>query len=240
MNLKTFSPVGFASALAVLSATAVVSTAAPAKAFAPVTFGYDCNAGTTGAPCTVGQNQFRTTVSQGPQANQVLFTFINKLLPGGSQASSITGISFIDTPLRSLGKILAVNNTQGLVKFNNGSSSNLTGGGRSFSFNSTGQNNSAQIANGVNQGETLSILFQIQNGFTSPIDAVITDLQNKGLGISLTAGGFSGQPVKFRSSFHNSAVPEPLTMLGSGAALGVGALLKKKGSQSKKQKAQVS
>ncbi len=234
MNLKTFSPAGFASALAVFSATAVVSTAAPAHAFAPVTFGYDCDAGTTGSStCAIGQNQFRTTVSQGSQPDQVLFTFINHALPGGFQASSITGISFIDTPMLSLKKILGVTNTSG-VTFNNGTTTSSQGTS-TFAFNNKGG-----VSKGINPGETLSILFEIQSGFASPIDAVITDLQNNGLGISLTAGGFSGQPVKFRANFHNSAVPEPLTMLGSGAALGVGALLKKKGSKSKKQKAQVS
>jgi hypothetical protein len=237
MNLKTFSPASFMSALAVLSATAVVSTAAPAKAFAPVTFGYECAMNTPTntpiSPCTVGQNQFRTTVSQGSQADQVLFTFMNHLLPGGSQPSSITGISFIDTPLLSLKKILQVNNTSG-VQFNNGTSTS-SGGGNSFAFSNKGG-----ISNGINQGESLSILFQIRSGFASPIDAVIADLQNNGLSVSLTAGGFSGQPAKYRANFNNTAVPEPLTMLGSGAAIGIGALLKKKGSKSKKQKAQAS
>jgi hypothetical protein len=233
MNLKTFSPASFASALAVLSATAVVSTAAPAKAFAPVTFGYDCAVGTPSSPCTIGQNQFRTTVSQGSQADQVLFTFVNHLLPGGSQPSSITGISFIDTPLFSLQRILGVTNISG-TQFNNGTATN-SGGINSFTFSNKGA-----ISNGINPGDSLSVLFKIRSGFASPIDAVITDLQNNGLGVSLTAAGFSGQPVKFRANFNNAAVPEPLTMLGSGAAIGVGALLKKKGSKSKKQKAQVS
>ena len=237
MNLKTFSPAGFASALAVFSATAVVSATAPAHAFAPVTFGYDCAASSA---CTTGQNQFKTTVSQqGLPANQVLFTFINHLLPGGSQASSITGISFIDTPMLSLKKILGVTNTSGVL-FNSGTATSSKGT-NTFTFSNQGG-----VSNGINPGEKLSILFQIRDGFSSPIDAVIADLQKdknggaSSLGILLTARGFSGQQTSFKADFHNSAVPEPLTMLGSGAALGVGALLKKKGSKSKKQKAQVS
>lgn len=77
--------------------------------------------------------------------------------------------------------------------------------------------------NGVNPGESLSILFNTEPGFKEPFNAVITDLQKRSLRVGIHGQGFTNGGSE---SFVNEAVPEPMTMLGSGIALGFGALLK--------------
>ena len=232
MNSKTLSPVSFASALAVLSATAVVSTAVPAQAFFvpnSVTMSYGCISGSS-ANCTTGQNQFQTKVST-PNQTQVLFQFLNV----GSAASSITNIFLKDTNPKSLAS-LAVNgigNSSGVIFSQNLSPGNFPGGSNAASFSFTA-NNSTQ---GINQGQTLSLLFNLKPGFVTPtFTAILADLKTGSLQVGLNATGFSGRG---NASFVNQAVPEPLTMLGSGAALGMGALLKRKTANSKKEKEKV-
>jgi hypothetical protein len=248
MNLKTFSPASFASALAVFSATAVVSTAKPADAFfvpSSVTMSYGCvtsgpkdpDPSCQGVNRQTGQNQFKTQVSMNNQ-NQVLFQFFNI----GTVASSITDIYFQDTAPKSLLSIAGIFNSAG-VAFSKGANPANLPGGQNVGFNATfsADSNSGKpgvMANGINPGETLGILFNLQPGFSNPMfTAILADLKSGSLRVGLHAQGFSNGGSE---SFVNQAVPEPLTMLGSGAAIGVGALLKKKGSQSKKQKTQVS
>ena len=232
MNSKPFSPASITSALAVLGATTVVSTAAPAHAFFvpnSVTMSYGCVSGSS-ANCTTGQNQFQTKVST-PNQKQVLFQFLNV----GSATSSITGVFFKDTNPKSLAS-LAVNgigNTSGVTFAQNSSPGNFPGGSNAANFSFTA-NNSTQ---GVNQGQTLSLLFNLKPGFVTPtFTAILADLKTGSLQVGLTATGFSSSG---KASFVNQAVPEPLTMLGTGAALGMGALLKRKTANSKKEKEKV-
>lgn len=97
------------------------------------------------------------------------------------------------------------------------------------------------MANGVNPGESLGILFNLQPGFSNPMfTAILADLKSRSLQVGIHAQGFSGGGSE-SESFVNEAVPEPLTMLGAGAAIGMGALMKRRqAGQQKKAKAEVS
>lgn len=248
MNFTTLRSAALSATVAVLGVTSVISAAAPAKAFAPVTIGFQCvpNSATGGNACDVGVSQFRAKVSPVVgNSNQVLFTFFNKLLPTGtgSVASSITGVYFDDTPLFSLSSIAAINvNNVGTVNFrNNANPTNLINAPVGFEADfSAGARpgTPGSVVNGINPGESLGILLNVLPGFANPFDAVITDLQNNSLTLGLRGTAFAGN-TEYKASFVNEAVPEPVTMLGSGAAIGMGTLLKRRAAKLKKAKAQV-
>jgi hypothetical protein len=68
--------------------------------------------------------------------------------------------------------------------------------------------------------------------------AILADLKSGSLQVGIHAKGFSDGGS---ASFVNTAVPEPMTMLGTGAAIGMGALMKRRqAAQQKKAKAEVS
>jgi hypothetical protein len=228
INFKLRNPIAaFSSALAVFGAATVVSTAAPARAFAPVTIGFECV--TASAFCDAGENQFRAQVEEvAGNPEQVLFRFMNTIRSNGSSVvSSISRVFFEDTGLQSLGN---------LAELNSGNVGTVNFGGSGPVFVANSQPNS-----GIELGEELGILMNIRGGFATPIDAVITDLQQGGLKLGLNASGSGGQTARYEVAFVNSAVPEPITMLGTGAAIGMGALMKRRqAAQQKKAKVQVS
>lgn len=220
--------------------SAVVSTAMPAGAasisFSPsVWFGYKCISNNSAANCNTGVTQFRTKVSQ-VSSTQVLFEFFNRASQGGTAlASSITEVFFDDTKPYSLDFSAPTNapiiTSSTGVSFSRelnarGKAPNLPGGSSvSFSSNYTAGSNAPVQRNGVNPGESLSILFNVRPGFIDPFNAVITDLQRGSLRVGIHGQGFQNGGSE---SYVNEAVPEPLTMLGSGLALGLGALLQRK------------
>jgi hypothetical protein len=232
MNRKILHPaVALSSTVAALGAALVAAT--PASASAPISFGYGCITSNNATNCGIGQNQFRTQVSQ-VGSSQILFQFLNV----GSAASSITDIYFQDTAPKSLLSIANIINSTG-VSFSQGATPPNLPGGQNVGFNAnfSADSNSPVSQNGINPGEVLGILFNIRPGFANPFDAVITDLQQGSLRLGLHAQAFSSGAS---ASFVNEAVPEPMTMLGTGAALGMGALLKRKSAKLKQKKAQVS
>jgi hypothetical protein len=240
----------FLTVAASIGVATVVSSAAPASAISnPVTLNFVCASVTSAnqAYCPVGAAQFSAVVSpvvSPTGAYQALFSFKNNVLPvpiAGGATSSILKVDISDKIQYSLGsKLSVVGNPvpRGAVNFN---FSAPAGPVHRFIATATGAN-SAQRTNGINQGESLDILFSIANApFKKPFNAVVTDLFHSGLSVQLTAAGFGGvESQRSTQVIYNSkvkAVPEPLTLLGSGAALGFGALMKRRSSKLKAKKA---
>jgi hypothetical protein len=232
---KLFSPsIAFLSVAASVGVATVVSNAAPASAVSgPLTLGYTCAATSPAAVagCPVGTSQFSTVVSA-VGTNQALFSFKNI----GSAVSSITNINIFAKPQFSLASIASTSLPTSAVNFFTGTVSQS----QFFSF-SIGPG-ALGVANGINPGDQFDIIFNIVPGFQKPFNAVATSLLKQNITVALTGAGFN-YPVGTDPStllvFNSKvkAVPEPITMLGSAAALGFGALMKRRSSKLKAKKA---
>jgi hypothetical protein len=241
----------FSSSIALLSiatsvgVATVFSNATPASALAgPVTLGFACDAivggtppqntpGPVGTACLTGANQFSAVVSP-LGTNQARFSFFNI----GTIASSITNIDILDLYPVFSGFSASQPANPG-VSFGSGT----FGGGSYFSIatNSVptpGQALANQIVNGINPADAFSVDFDIVPGFGKPFNAVATQLLRKGITIQLQAAGFDPLTVPSKIVFNSQVkpVPEPITMLGSAAALGFGALMKRRSSKLKAKK----
>jgi hypothetical protein len=227
------SPTAFITVAASLGIATIISNAAPASAISgPTTLNFVCKSGATPASaCPTGNSQFSAVVSS-VGTNQAKFSFFNI----GSVASSITKVDIFDKAQFSLGNLVSVTGLPASgVRF-----SASTTPGNHYIFSSRGSNPALRRTNGINPGESLAILFDIAPaGFNKPFNAVVTDLFKKGLSVELTASGFPGGNNSSTAVFQSKvkAVPEPLTLLGSGAALGFGALMKRRSSKLKAKKA---
>jgi hypothetical protein len=242
LTRRLSSPTAFLAVATSIGIATVVSSAAPASAIAgPVTLNFVCASVTpiNAALCPIGQSQFKAVVSA-VGTNQAKFSFTNV---GPVLTSSIIKVDIFDKPQNSLGNRFSVTGAGSSVLFGSNSSLGVAG---HFISTATGAN-AVQRGRGINPGESLDIVFNIATaGFNKPFNAVVTDLFHKGLTVQLTGAGFvppvrvgsnetQGIPVVFNSKVQ--AVPEPLTMLGSGAALGFGALMKRRSSKLKAKKA---
>jgi hypothetical protein len=240
MNLTCLqsSPKTILTFVASIGVATVVSNAAPASALSnPITLSFVCASSTvpTGY-CATGETQFSAVVSPVvTNPNQVKFSFMN----AGSNPSSIIKLNIFDKAQYSLGsQALFTGNPSASVRFNSASSFSTI---NRFTYTARGSNGT-QRNNGINSGESLDIIFNIANaGFRKPFNAVVTDLFKKSLSVELTASGFgtgdSGRSTQVVFNSKVNAVPEPLTLLGSGAALGFGALMKRRSSKLKAKKA---
>jgi hypothetical protein len=236
--VRPFSPsIALFSVAASLGVATVISSAAPASAISgPVTLGYTCAATSPAAAvgCPVGISQFSTVVSpvvSPTGVTRALFSFTNT----GSSISSITNIDIFAKPQFSLASIYSTSGSGSGVNFFTGTVSQSQFFSFSIGPGSTG------VANGINPGESLNVVFDIVPGFNKPFNAVATSLFKKGITVQLQGAGFSypaGVDPVTRLTFYSKvkAVPEPITMLGSAAALGFGALMKRRSSQLKAQK----
>jgi hypothetical protein len=235
------SPTAFLTVAASIGVATVVSSAAPASAISnPITLNFVC-ASANPTFCPIGASQFSAVVSPvvSPTGlNQVKFSFANV----GTLASSITKIDIFDKAQYSLGSRVSAIGTPAPVLKSIVNFTSATSLGTINSFTSTAVGaNAVQRNNGINPGERLDILFNFANApFRKPFNAVVADLFNKGLSVQLTSSGF-GTVENLRNTqvIYNSkvkAVPEPLTLLGSGAALGFGALMKRRSSKLKAKK----
>jgi hypothetical protein len=196
------------------------------------------------ANAAIGEAQLKVDVTD-PGNNQVLFTFNN----AGPAASSITDVYFEDGTLLGIAQI--TNGTG--VDFSQGASPGNLPGGNSITpaFNAsagfTADSNPPVQPNGVNPGESLDVLFNLINGQT--FDDTLAALAQTslfgnppgGLRIGIHVQGFADGGSE---SFVNvppdlpppgPAVPEPMTVLGTGMALGLGTLFQKQRSKQKKQ-----
>ena len=179
-----------------------------------VTLGfYNISANNVG-DASIGEAQLFVDVTD-PGAGQVLFTFGNT----GPAASSITDVYFDDGSL--LG-IASINNSAGvdfsqfasppdLPAGNNASPPFVTTAGFSADSNPPAQ------PNGVNPGESLGVLFDLQGEQT--FANVLSELGDLSLRIGIHVQGFaSGGSETFINDPPGTPVPEPGTMLllGSG------------------------
>jgi hypothetical protein len=128
-----------------------------------VTLNFDNITGNSAVNAAIGENQFSADITE-VGTNQVLFTFRNT----GTQASSISQIYF-DDGNGTLLESAQINNSSPGVDFIQPSTgqNNLPGGNNlNPPFESTKDFRvfSNPPANGVNPGEALEILFNLQNG----------------------------------------------------------------------------
>jgi hypothetical protein len=144
---------------------------------------------------------------------QALFTFVNT----GQDASSICDVYFDDGSL--LGIALIDNSVAGVSFSQYATSPNLPGG-KDIGFVTTAgfsaDSDPKVQPNGVNPGETLGILFNLQSGQTW--NNVIADLGTGNLRIGIHVQGFdSGGSESFVNN--PAPVPEPATILLVGTGL---------------------
>lgn len=194
--------------IAILAVLAAASAAASAQ-----TYGFDCVTGTSAANCAAGEAQIRVELGS-TLATQARFTFTNV----GPAALSVTDVYFDDGTL--LG-IAAVTGSSG-VSFSPFASPGNLPGGNAIGFQTTAgfsaDSNPPVQPNGVNPGESLSILFDLKPGRS--FAEIAGDLASGALRIGVHVQGYGNGGSE---SFVNlmSPVPEASSVLSMAAALGV-------------------
>lgn len=178
---------------------AALAAAAISQVAAAQTYGFDCVTNSSAVNCAAGEAQLSVTVS-GPSATQALFTFTN----AGSATLSLTDVYFEDGSLLGIAAI-----TNGLgVSFSQFASPGNLPGGNTIGFTTTAgfsaDSNPPVQPSGVNPGETLGILFDLQAGRS--FADVNSDLASGELRIGIHAQGYSNGGSE---SLVNLASPVP-------------------------------
>lgn len=186
--------IGWMLAAAILAAAAQISAAAM-YSFTDITHNSDTDA-------VIGQTQFFLEVSPGTIPTKVRFEFTNT----GPAASSICDVYFDDGSLLGLAEII---NSTGVSFGAPAAPANLPGGASIFppfvtTAGFSADSNPPVEHNGVNPGETLSILFDLQAGRTYA--DVLSELALGDLRVGLHAQGFAGGGSE---SFIND--PDPIS-----------------------------
>jgi len=180
------------------------------------------------ADAAIGEAQLFVNVTdasgtENPFATQALFSFSNI----GPAASSITRVYFDDGRNSVLSGIAQIFNGSG-VSFSAGAKPPNLPAGQNISFStdfSAGSNSPVQ-PNGVNPGESLGILFNLQNG--SNLQSVINQLASSDLRVGIHVQGFAGGGSESFVNNKPQPVPEPGTMAATGLIVAGYGLLKKK------------
>ena len=199
-------------------AALILSTSANA---ASLSFG--CITNNIAGDCAIGEAQLSVDVTDAG-SGQVLFYFTNS----GLQASSIADVYFDDGTL--LG-IASIDNSSSGVSFSLGATpGDLPGGNNATpAFETTvdflADSDSPVQPNGVNPGEYLGILFNLENGGT--FADVISELTTGELRVGIHVQGFD---TSGSESFVNNPVPVPAAvwLFGSGLLSLVGLARRKK------------
>jgi hypothetical protein len=190
-----------------LALCAALGVGTPAAA---LTLGFGCITNNLAGDCTIGEAQLEVEVTAGPGANQVSFKFTNS----GPSASSITDVYFDDGTLLGIASIV---NGAGVDFAQYASPPDLPGGNSiSPPFQVTAgflaDSNPPAQPNGVNPGEMLTIIFDLQGG--GVLQDILDELGDGTLRIGIHVQGYSSGGSE---SFVN--VPEPA--LGLLLALGL-------------------
>jgi hypothetical protein len=171
-----------------------------------IPYGFDCITNTIAGDAAIGEAQLFVDVTEYEYDNgQVLFTFANT----GPEASSITDVYFDDGTLLGIASIINVEN---FVEFSQLATPNNLPGGNNVSppFEVTAGFSADSDAPvqpmGVNPGESLGIIFDLQEGGT--FADVIAELESGELRIGIHVQGFDSGGSE---SFINH-IPEPATL----------------------------
>jgi hypothetical protein len=189
-----------------------------APAAGATTLGFDCITSNSATDCGIGEAQLSVEITA-YGTNQVLFEFHNE----GSDAASITDVYFDDGALLGIAEI--INGTG--VSFSQGASPGDLPGGNTVGFDATvgftADSDPPAQPNGVNPGEELGIVFDLQAGMD--FDDVLDFLNSGGLVIGIHVQGFDGGGSE--SFTNNNPIPEPGTLLLLTAG-GIGVLARRR------------
>jgi PEP-CTERM motif-containing protein len=186
--------------------------AIPADSAADV-FGFSCITNNSPTDCAVLEAQIQMEVTA-VGGTQVRFDFTNT----GGQASSIADVYFDDQTPPLLGTPVTIINSAG-VSFSAGCSPGNLPGGAPYGFTSSycADSDSPVQPNGVNPGETLSLIYTLQG--TSTFADVIAALNSDDYVVGVHVQGFANGGSEAGVSTPRSSVPEPSTLLLSGLGL---------------------
>jgi hypothetical protein len=176
---------------------------------AGLTLVFDCITNNVAGDCGIGEAQITLDVTD-PGGGQVLFTFAN----AGPAASSITDGYFDDGPLLQIAAILDAPGTVAFSEF--ASPGDLPGANDAsppFLATFSAHSDAPVQANGVNPGESLGILFDLQSGTT--FADVLDALADGSLRVGIHMQGYE---TGGSESLVNVPLPGPLGFLALGLA----------------------